>query len=105
LPLELLEKESKIEFNQNKLDPKVREYYNQFVAKKVDTKVGNAIDVANRVLEPLEKNHFKYDHISGDLIHKNILFHKKLEIINLEFDDKIAALVAQLLFKQYVIEG
>ena len=34
-----------------------------------------------------------------------MLYHKKLDVINMEFDDKIAALVAQLLFKQHVVEG
>ena len=33
-----------------------------------------------------------------------MFFHKKLDVINLEFDGKIAALVAQLLFKQSVVE-
>jgi hypothetical protein len=60
----------------------------------VDAPIGQAIDIANKVLEPLEKDHYKYEHISSDLIHKNMLFHKKLEVINMEFDDKIAALVA-----------
>ena len=34
-----------------------------------------------------------------------MFFHKKLDVINMEFDGKIAALVAQLLFKQSVVEG
>lgn len=40
LPLEKLEEESKIEFNIEKLDPKIKDYYTDFVARKVDVPIG-----------------------------------------------------------------
>ena len=51
------------------------------------------------MLAPLETGHYKYRFIQDDFVHNHSLFHKKLDVINLEFDDKIAALVAQLMFK------
>jgi hypothetical protein len=55
-------------------------------------------------LAPLETGAFKYELGKHDFIHHSVLFHKKLDVINLEFDNKIAALVAQLIFKQFIIE-
>jgi hypothetical protein len=56
-------------------------------------------------MKPLEADHFKYDHARDDFLHQNVMFHKKMEVINMEFDDKIAALVAQLMFKQSFVES
>jgi hypothetical protein len=47
LPLAKLEEQSKIEFNENKLDAKVKEYYSEFVAKKVDAPYGQALEIAD----------------------------------------------------------
>ena len=50
--------------------------------------------IANDVLAPLETIAFKHDLAKHDFLHHGVLFHKKLDVINVEFDDKIAALVS-----------
>lgn len=46
MPLAKLEEQSKIEFNVNKLDTKIEEYYSEFVAKKVNAPYGQAMEIA-----------------------------------------------------------
>lgn len=83
----------------------MKAYYQDFVKRKVDVPIGQALEVANKVLEPLDPDTFKYQLLKDDLMHQNMFYHKKLDVINMEFDGKIAALVAQLLFKQSIVES
>jgi hypothetical protein len=69
LPLARLDEQSKIDFDLEKLPPDVRKMYNDFVERKVDVPMGQALEVANRVLEPLSPDKFSYQLVKDDFIH------------------------------------
>jgi hypothetical protein len=103
LPLQKLEEKSKIAFEESKLDEKTQKKYKKLVDEKIENLLGDPLTIAQEMLAPFETPAFKSEKLVNDLYHKNVLFHKKLDVINSEFDEMIAALVAQLIFKQHVV--
>ena len=66
-------------------------------------KYGEPIDVANAVFEEYEKDDYKSKILKVDMTGSKILFAKKLDVMNEEFDTYVGALVADLIYKQHTL--
>ena len=76
----------------------------RMVEHSIDKIYGEPLEFANRVFEGFETSDFKSKRLREDIVHRNILFNKKLDVMNDEFDEFIGALVAQLIFQQCIID-
>ena len=76
----------------------------KMVENSISKIYGEPLEFANKVFENFETDDFRSRRLQEDLCHKNILFNKKLDVMNDEFDEYIGALVAQLMFQQVVID-
>ena len=104
LPFEKLDEENTIKFEPEKLPRKQRKAYMKMVEHSIDKIYGEPLEFANKVFEGFETSDFKSKRLREDLCHRNILFNKKLDVMNDEFDEFIGALVAQLIFQQCIID-
>ena len=103
LPFEKLDEKNAVKFEAAKLPAKQRSAYLKMVEGSIDRKYGDPLDFAEEIFKPFEGENFKSKRLREDLCHRNVLFNKKLDVMNDEFDDHIAALVAQLIFQQVVL--
>ena len=94
LPFEKLDEESMVKFEPGKLPRKQRKAYLKMVESTIEQKHGEPLDFANEVFKAFEGKDFRSKRLREDLCHRNVLFNKKLDVMNDEFDELIAALVA-----------
>ena len=60
------------------------------------------MDVATTIFKEFETEDYKVPCVKDNLTGARVLFTKKLEVMNDEFDSYIGALVADMIFKQYL---
>lgn len=104
-PMEKLEEDSKVGFALKKLLPKEREAYEKMFEEVLSKKYGEPIDIAQHIFAEFETKDYKHKLLRNDLTAKNILFSKKLDVMNEEFDQLVGAMVADLIYKQHVLRS
>ena len=65
-------------------------------------KNGEPLDVATHIFSEFETKDYKAPRVRDNLTGARVMFTKKLEVMNEEFDTYIGALVADMIFKQYL---
>ena len=65
----------------------------------VSKKNGEPLDVATNIFSEFETKIFKAPRVRDNITGKRVLFTKKLEVMNEEFDTYIGALIADMIFK------
>ena len=65
----------------------------------VGKKFGEPLDVATHIFREFETKAYKCKMLRDELTGADVLFHKKLNVMNEEFDTYIGALVAELIYK------
>ena len=98
LPFEKLDEENRVTFDPEKLPRKQKKAYLKMLENSIEKKFGEPLDMATKVFQDFETKDFKAKRLREDLCHRNVIFNKKLDVMNDEFDEFIAALVAQLIF-------
>ena len=66
----------------------------KMVENSIEKIYGEPLEFANKVFENFDTSSFRSKRLREDLCHKNILFNKKLDVMNDEFDEFVGALVA-----------
>ena len=62
-------------------------------------KYGEPYDVAANIFKDFETKDFRARKLRDDLTGARVMFHKKLDVMNEEFDTYVGALVADLIFR------
>lgn len=60
------------------------------------------MDVATNIFSEFETKDYKAPRVRDNITGARVLFTKKLEVMNEEFDTYIGALIADTIFKQYL---
>ena len=103
LPFERMDEEKRVTFEPSKLPAKQKEAYDKMVENAIGRAHGEPLEFADKVFEGIESRDFDVRPLREDLVYRNMVFSKKLDVMNDEFDEYIGALVAQLIFQQVVI--
>ena len=64
------------------------------VENSIEKKYSDPLDFANAVFKDFERDGHRAGRLKEDICYRNMLFNKKLDVMNDEFDEFIAALVA-----------
>ena len=97
--MEKLEEEIRVRFDPKTLPPGQRKAYEAMCEEVLSQKYGEPLDVAKAVFAEFETDEFKSGVLKTDMTAAHILFAKKLDVMNDEFDTHVGALVADLIFK------
>ena len=98
LPFERMDEEKRVTFEPSKLPTKQRKAYSKMVDNAIGRSHGEPLEFAHKVFEGIESKDFETRPLREDLVYRNMVFSKKLDVMNDEFDEYIGALVAQLIF-------
>ena len=103
LPMERLDEETKVRFDVSKLTAKERLWYERMQDEILSKKQGEPYDVAKVIFKDFETKAYKSEKLSQDMTGAEVLFNKKLDVMNEEFDIHVGAMVADLIFKQHYV--
>lgn len=66
---------------------------------------GEPYDYASQIFKEFETKQYRSQRLRDDMTGASILFSKKLDVMNEEFDTYLGALVADLIYKQHVLRA
>ena len=98
-PFEKLDEETKVVFDASKLIATQKIAYENITDERLAKKYGEPYDVAANIFKEFETKDFRARRLKDDLTGAKVLFHKKLDVMNEEFDTYVGALVADLIFR------
>ena len=102
-PFEKLDEETKVQFELSKLVPAQKAAYENIQDERLEKKYGEPYDVAANIFKDFETKDFRARRLRDDLTGQRVMFHKKLDVMNEEFDTYVGSLVADLIFRQYTL--
>ena len=102
-PFQVMDEETKIGFDAEKLSPQLRKAYESMHEEVLSKKYGEPLDVATSIFKEFETKAYKAERLRDDLTGNQVLFAKKLDVMNEEFDTHIGAIVADLIFRQHTL--
>lgn len=105
LPLDKLEEEIRVKFDPEALPPSQKKAYDVMCKEVIAKMYGEPLDIASAVFTEFEKPEYKSGHFKTDMTGAHILFAKKMDVMNDEFDAHMGALVADLIFKQHTLRS
>ena len=98
-PFEILDEETKVQFDLSKLEPSRKAAYDSLNDELLEKKYGEPYDVAATIFKDFETKEFRSRKLRDDLTGARVMFHKKLDVMNEEFDAYVGAMVADLIFR------
>ena len=102
LPLDKLERESKIKFDADKLPPNVRKEYLKMVDEVIGQKYGDPYLVAKNIFKDFETEEMRDPKIKDFLTTLKVFANEKINVMNDEFNEYMAASTAQNMFEEYI---
>ena len=105
LPFDRLDEENKIKFDVKKLPFAEKLSYEKMLDENIGKKFGEPYDIAAEIFREFEGKPFRSKQLRHNLTAARVLFSKKLDVMNDEFDTFIGALVADLIYKQHLMRG
>ena len=103
--MQRIEERIKVAFDPEKLPLSQRDIYKKMADEVMSKKYGEPIDVATHIFREFEAPAYKCRMLRDDMTGAEILYHKKLDVMNEEFDTYIGALVADLIYKQHILRS
>ena len=101
-PMQKFVEGQKVDFNIDHLSKQQIAAFDWMQKEHVSKKNGEPLDVATNIFSEFETKIFKAPRVRDNITGKRVLFTKKLEVMNEEFDTYIGALIADMIFKQYL---
>lgn len=86
-------------FDASKLIPTQKIAYENIMDERLAKKYGEPYDVAATIFKDFETKDFRARKLRDNLTGGRVFFHKKLDVMNEEFDTYVGALVADLIFR------
>ena len=85
-----------------KLSIEQKASYDNLQSEHIAKRYGEPLDVATTIFKDYQTKQFNVKRVKNNYVGQRVMFTKKLEVMNDEFDTYIGALVADLMFKQHL---